>query len=116
MVALFDAFEYMHEPRPAFLDEMIDKRSLEIFPKLKKAAYKEFRKHKKEVFGITDQDEIIKRLDHLVQGEFRKLTEEEKDILYCSLDYHEMKDGNWAWYEWNIVSELLSEKQVNQQV
>ena len=109
MVALFDALEDISEPRPAILDEMIQKRSLEIFPKFREAALKAFSEREKEIFCTDDYYETLNRLGDFVYGEFRKLTDEEKEILFCSLEYRDMED-HWTWYEWEVVSELLSKR------
>ena len=109
MIGLFELFEELDEPRPAFLDEMIKERSQEIFPKLKKAVLKEFRKKKQELFNTTDEHEILHRLLNLVHQEYRyALTYDEKDILGCSLEYHEMTDPNYEWYELAVADELLT--------
>ena len=107
MVALFDALEDIQEPRPAILDEMIQKRSLEIFPKFREASLKAFNQRKDEIFSTDDYYETLNRLGDLVYGEFRKLTDEEKEILFCSLEYRELENDHWTWYEWEVVSELL---------
>lgn len=109
MVALFDALEDISEPRPVILDEMIQKRSMEIFPKFREAALKAFSEREKEIFSTDDYYEILNRLGDFVYGEFRKLTDEEKEILFCSLEYRDMED-HWTWYEWEVVSELLSKR------
>lgn len=110
MVALFDALEDISEPRPAILDEMIQKRSLEIFPKFREATLKAFSEREKEIFSTDDYYEILNRLGNFVYGEFRKLTDEEKEILFCSLEYRDMVNEHWTWYEWDVVSELLSKR------
>ena len=110
MVALFDALEDISEPRPAILDEMIQKRSLEIFPKFREAALKAFSERKDEIFCTDDYYETLNRLGDFVYGEFRKLTDEEKEILFCSLEYRDMVNEHWTWYEWDVVSELLSKR------
>ena len=106
MVALFDALEDIQEPRPAILDEMIQKRSLEIFPKLREASLDAFNQRKDEVFSTEDYHETLNRLGDLVYGEFRKLTDEERELLILSIEYRDM-ENHWTWYEWEVVSELL---------
>ena len=111
MIGLYETFEEMDEPKPDFLAEMIKERSMTILPKLKKAALKEFRKQKEEIFNTTDEKEIRKRLLNLVHQEYRySLTYDEKDILGCSLEYHEMTDPNYEWYELTITDELMKMK------
>ena len=111
MIGLFELFEEMDEPRPAFLDEMIKERSQEIFPKLRKAALKAFRKQKQELFNTTDEQEILNRLLNFVHDEYRyALTYDEKDILGCSLEYHDMYNECWAWFEYDIAAELMKKK------
>ena len=109
MIGLYEMFEEMDVPKPAFLDEMIKERSLEILPKLRKAALKEFRKQKKDIFSLTNEHEIWNRLLNLVHQEYRySLTYDEKDILGCSLEYHEMTDPNYEWYELAVADELMT--------
>lgn len=111
MIGLFELFEELDEPRPAFLDEMIKERSQEIYPKLRKAVLKEFRKHKQELFNSIDEHEILHRLLNLVHQEYRyALTYDEKDILGCSLEYHDMFEECWAWFEYDIATELMKLK------
>ena len=112
MIGLYEMFEEMDVPRPAFLDEMIKERCQQIVPKLKKAVLKEFRKQKEEIFNTTDEHEIRKRLLNLVRQEYRySLTYDEKDILGCSLEYYEMLDMNYDWYELAIAAELMIKPQ-----
>ena len=109
MIGLYETFEEMDEPKPDFLAEMIKERSMTILPKLKKAAVKEFRKQKEEIFSTTDESEIMNRLLNLVHQEYRySLTYDEKDILGCSLEYHEMTDPNYEWYELAVADELMT--------
>ena len=109
MIGLYETFEEMDEPKPDFLCEMIKERSMTILPKLKKAALKEFRKQKEEIFSTTDESEIMNRLLNLVHQEYRySLTYDEKDILGCSLEYHEMTDPNYEWYELAVADELMT--------
>ena len=111
MIGLYETFEEMDEPKPDFLAEMIKERSMTILPKLKKAALKEFRKQKEEIFSTTNEHEIRNRLLNLVRQEYRySLTYDEKDILGCSLEYHEMTDPNYEWYELAIADELMKMK------
>ena len=109
MIGLYETFEEMDEPKPDFLAEMIKERSMTILPKLKKAAVKEFRKQKKDIFSLTNEHEIWNRLLNLVHQEYRySLTYDEKDILGCSLEYHEMTDPNYEWYELAVADELMT--------
>ena len=109
MIGLYETFEEMDEPKPDFLGEMIKERSMTILPKLKKAALKEFRKQKKDIFSLTNEHEIWNRLLNLVRQEYRySLTYDEKDILGCSLEYHEMTDPNYEWYELAVADELMT--------
>ena len=109
MIGLYETFEEMEEPKPDFLGEMIKERSMTILPKLKKAALKEFRKQKKEIFSLTNEHEIRNRLLNLVRQEYRySLTYDEKDILGCSLEYREMTDPNYEWYELAVADELMT--------
>lgn len=111
MIGLYETFEEMDEPKPDFLAEMIKERSMTILPKLKKAALKEFRKQKEEIFSTTDESEIRDRLLNLVHQEYRySLTYDEKDILGCSLEYHEMTDPNYEWYDLAVADELMKMK------
>ena len=109
MIGLYETFEEMDEPKPDFLSEMIKERSMTILPKLRKAALKEFRKQKKDIFSLTNEHEIWNRLLNLVHQEYRySLTYDEKDILGCSLEYHEMTDPNYEWYELAVADELMT--------
>ena len=109
MIGLYETFEEMDEPKPDFLGEMIKERCQQIVPKLKKAALKEFRKLKEEIFSLTSEEDIRDRLLDLVHQEYRySLTYTEKDILGCSLEYYDMLDLNYAWYELAIADELMS--------
>lgn len=109
MIGLYETFEEMDEPKPDFLGEMIKERSMTILPKLKKAAVKEFRKQKKDIFSLSNEHEIRNRLLNLVHQEYRySLTYDEKDILGCSLEYHEMTDPNYEWYELAVADELMT--------
>ena len=69
MIGLYETFEEMDEPKPDFLSEMIKERSMTILPKLRKAALKEFRKQKEEIFSTADEQEIRNRLLNLVHQE-----------------------------------------------
>ncbi len=109
MVAVFNALITIGEPRPASLDNIIDSRAHEILTALKKSVKKAFRKVPKEILESNDPYEAQNYLDPLISHSFRKLNDMEREILFCSNELHDFKDS-WAWYEWDIVSELLPKK------
>ena len=107
MVAVFNAFVTIEESRPAFLDKMIDARAQPIVANIKKAVTKAFRESPSIIFeGAEDVYDIQNYLEQLINHEFHNLKEMEREIIYCSNELHDFKD-HWAWFEWEIISELL---------
>jgi len=105
MVALFDVLEDIGEINPV-LNEMIEKRAQEVFARLQEASYKAFLKSKNYIFEPLDPQEVEDRLEEVIHDEFCKFTDDEQDILMCTIGFHESPEC-WTWYEWNIFIELL---------
>lgn len=105
MVALFDVMEDIGETNPV-LNEMIEKRAQEVFAKLQEASYNAFLKSRTYIFEPSDEQEVEDRLEEVIHDEFRKLTDDEQEILMCTIEFHESPEC-WTWYEWNIFSGLL---------